>query len=280
MRSVAEHIFERITSAGARTQRLFACACCRRIEGRLSDERSRRAVEVAERFAERLATREELLEAHRAAGKVAQAFGSHEDFEAFGEAPPWPVLEGRLGRGAIVPEGSLTVSPVTLDHDQGSGNRPLERLWPFGARSLPEEGRRAYWSARAAAEAANPDARAAAVFTSWAVRRTAASVVYAPYGGDPESEVQLALLDDLVGTILCPRTVDPLCLRWNQQTVARLARVIYDERCFEEMPVLGDALEEAGCTDVSLLEHCRSGGPHLRGCWALELILAEQPTRG
>ena len=41
------------------------------------------------------------------------------------------------------------------------------------------------------------------------------------------------------------------------------------------LPVLADALEEAGCTDADLLAHCRSGGGHLRGCWAVDLLLGK-----
>jgi hypothetical protein len=55
--------------------------------------------------------------------------------------------------------------------------------------------------------------------------------------------------------------------------VERVARTIYDERRWDEMPVLADALEEAGCADADLLDHCRAATPHARGCWAVDLIL-------
>jgi hypothetical protein len=264
-RRPAERILDRLGPAGERKQRLFACACCRRLAGRLTDERSRRAVEVAERNALRLAVQEDLLEAHRAAREVAQSFGGQVNFESLGEAEPWPLPGAEpFAAGALMAEGAPPLSPFTLAPDRLA-------IGPF--RRLPEEEGRAYWAARAAAEVANPNALQAAILASWAARRSAASVISTPYGGDPESEAQLALLADVAGTILCPRTVDPFCLTWNQGTVARLARVLYDERRFDEMPVLGDALEEAGCTDTSLLEHCRNGGPHVVGCWALDLVL-------
>ena len=63
---------------------------------------------------------------------------------------------------------------------------------------------------------------------------------------------------------------------WNGGTILRLARHAREAGRFDEMPVLGDALEEAGCTDVQILEHCRSGLPHAPGCWVLELLLAEE----
>jgi hypothetical protein len=61
--------------------------------------------------------------------------------------------------------------------------------------------------------------------------------------------------------------------------VAAVAKTIYDERRFEDMPILADALEEAGCTSELILGHCRSGGEHVRGCWVLDLILSEVHPR-
>ena len=52
-----------------------------------------------------------------------------------------------------------------------------------------------------------------------------------------------------------------------------IAKQIYNERCFDAMPILGDALEEAGCVDAEVLRHCREPGPHALGCWLLDLIL-------
>jgi hypothetical protein len=55
-----------------------------------------------------------------------------------------------------------------------------------------------------------------------------------------------------------------------------LAQGIYDERAFERLPILADALEDAGCTDAAILVHCRGPGPHVRGCWVVDLILGKQ----
>jgi hypothetical protein len=51
---------------------------------------------------------------------------------------------------------------------------------------------------------------------------------------------------------------------------------IYEERAFERMPILGDALEEAGCTDRAVLEHCRGLGQHTLGCWLVDLCLERE----
>jgi hypothetical protein len=56
-------------------------------------------------------------------------------------------------------------------------------------------------------------------------------------------------------------------------TIPRLARAIYDEPRFEDLTVLADALEEAGCTDRRILSHCRQEEEHVRGCWVLDLLL-------
>jgi hypothetical protein len=64
-------------------------------------------------------------------------------------------------------------------------------------------------------------------------------------------------------------------LAWNENTVPRLAQTIYDERAFDRLPILADALEEAGCTDTAILDHCRQPGEHYRGCWAVDLLLGK-----
>jgi hypothetical protein len=62
-------------------------------------------------------------------------------------------------------------------------------------------------------------------------------------------------------------------LRFGDGCVTRLARAVADEGRFEDLPVLADALEDAGCADALLLGHLRSPGPHLRACWAVDAIL-------
>ena len=70
-----------------------------------------------------------------------------------------------------------------------------------------------------------------------------------------------------------PVTVDP---RWLSSTVIDLARTIYDERLYERMPILSDALMDAGCDNENILDHCRGPGPHVRGCWVVDLILGKE----
>lgn len=63
---------------------------------------------------------------------------------------------------------------------------------------------------------------------------------------------------------------------WLTPTVVRLSQSIYDDRAFDRMPKLADALEEAGCTDADILAHCRQAGPHVRGCWVIDLLLGKE----
>jgi hypothetical protein len=63
--------------------------------------------------------------------------------------------------------------------------------------------------------------------------------------------------------------VDP---SWLTPPVVQLARGIYDERAFDRLPVLADALQDAGCANDDVLAHCRGPGPHVRGCWVVDVV--------
>jgi hypothetical protein len=84
---------------------------------------------------------------------------------------------------------------------------------------------------------------------------------------------QVGLVCDLLGHLLRSFVVDPAWLRWNDGTVLKLARAIYDENQFGDLPILADALEEAGCDNEDILAHCRSQSLHVRGCWVIDAIL-------
>jgi hypothetical protein len=89
----------------------------------------------------------------------------------------------------------------------------------------------------------------------------------------PTQERKLFLLRELWGNPFRPVEVDPLWLTWNDGTIPRLVRSIHDEANYDTLPILGDALEEAGCTDPALLEHCRASQAHVRGWWVVDLLL-------
>ena len=62
---------------------------------------------------------------------------------------------------------------------------------------------------------------------------------------------------------------------WRSPDVLRLASTIYEDRVFGVMPILGDALEDAGCDNADMLIHCRSQAEHVRGCWVVDALLGK-----
>lgn len=67
-----------------------------------------------------------------------------------------------------------------------------------------------------------------------------------------------------------PVTLDP---SWLTSIVTAIAKQMYESRDFSPMPILADALQDAGCDNTVILDHCRGPGPHVRGCWVVDLIL-------
>jgi hypothetical protein len=193
-----------------RKLRLFACACCRRIEGVLTDRRGRRALETAEKYADGLATARALATAWRGADRAAEKIDT-----ALGEDEPDPPTY----YAALA--ACYCAARDSGDFDVG-----------YAAHA-------AYYALRARE---SPD----------------------------EAEAQGRLLCDILGG---PSSAGSL--RWLPGTVTSVARVIYDERRFGETAIMADALEDAGSTDADLLAHLRSAGTHVRGCWALDLILGK-----
>jgi hypothetical protein len=84
---------------------------------------------------------------------------------------------------------------------------------------------------------------------------------------------QAALLADLLGDRDRPVMIDSDWLVWGHGTIAKMARTIYEEHRFADLPILADALEEAGCRDAVLLGHCRKPAEHARGCWLIDALL-------
>jgi hypothetical protein len=84
-----------------------------------------------------------------------------------------------------------------------------------------------------------------------------------------------ALLRDIFGNPFRPVALDPAWLAWNDGAVQKMAQVIYDARRFSALPILADALEDAGSDNADILAHCRGGGEHVRGCWVVDLLLGK-----
>jgi hypothetical protein len=184
---------------GRRKDRLIACACCRKAWPFLTDERSRRAVEAAERYADgKRVSLERYYEEARAVADDRGLWGARMD--GYGEAS--------AAHDAI----------AAVDGDDSP----------------------AYLVCR------DP---------------------YVPGAAD--------VVRDVVGNPFRPVAVDPGWLSRNGGLVVTIAAAIYEGRTFADMPILADALEDAGCADPDLLDHCRTGGEHHRGCWLIDLLLGK-----
>jgi hypothetical protein len=210
--------------ASDRKVRLFACACCRRV-WHLIPPYHRRTVEVAERFADGLATREELRQSYQITRETPA--DDEGDFD--------PAAEGEDYDEFCVPWPSSATTATAFPPG----------CW--------DELDASYWSARLAA---------------W---------------GRPgpeyqkEREAHAHLLRDVFGNPFRPVPAPPpAVLAWNDGTAVKLAQAVYEERAFDRLPIVADALEEAGCADAELLGHLHGPGPHARGCWALDLLLGKE----
>jgi hypothetical protein len=90
-----------------------------------------------------------------------------------------------------------------------------------------------------------------------------------------ERLLQSALLRCIFGPFR-PVAPEAVWLAWNDGTIPKLAQAIYEERAFDRLPILADALEEAGCDNAAVLAHCREPGVHDRGCWVIDLLLGRK----
>jgi hypothetical protein len=89
----------------------------------------------------------------------------------------------------------------------------------------------------------------------------------------PDAAQFAAFFRDIFGNPFRPVTFDS---RWQTETVVVLATGIYTDCAFDRMPILADALEEAGCDNADILNHCRGEGPHVRGCWVVDMVLGKE----
>jgi hypothetical protein len=112
--------------------------------------------------------------------------------------------------------------------------------------------------------------------SAWSTTRNAITAAIYPtwvFTDHPDRKRHVSLLADLFGNPFRTLVVDP---SWQTQPAIHIAEGIYTDRAFDRLPILADALEEAGCTDADILAHCRSDGPHVRGCWVVDLILGKK----
>jgi hypothetical protein len=199
-----------------RKLRLWACACCRRLDDLLSDPRSQNAVRVAERKADGVADKSEAQAAKRAAMRVPR-----------------------------VKDGEIT-----------------------GVDSFSA----AEWAASAAA--LTPNADPSSFSQTAAIRAAIARVRAGRAKRQAEDKSQFVLLRDVFGNPFRPVAFDAA---WRTPTAVALARGMYESRDFGAMPILADALQDAGCDSDDVLNHCRDAhATHVRGCWVVDLVLGKE----
>jgi hypothetical protein len=213
-----------------RRLRLFVCACVRRLLDLDAAPECRRAVEVAERFADGLASEQELQAADRA----------------------------------------------MLTHTEPGAHAPAQPDTYYAYRSLP------FFSVRAAT---HPRASHAAEVVANPRLPLEPGPVWPRPADQAEARRQrrpviVELLREEVGNPSRRLKVPPAWLAANEATAQRLAQGIWEEQDFERLPILGDALEDAGCANAAILDHCRRQGGHVRGCWVLDLLLGKDPLLG
>jgi hypothetical protein len=116
--------------------------------------------------------------------------------------------------------------------------------------------------------------REAAVAVCYAVLEgelfVAANTVRQISANDPRAAIRIR---DIFGNPFRPVSINP---DWLTSSVLALAEGIYADRAFDRMPVLADALQDAGCENADILNHCRGDGPHVRGCWIVDLLTGRE----
>lgn len=162
--------------------------------------------------------------------------------------------------------------------DQRSWDAVHVAEWYADGRGSEEDLAAAHRDARASLDGRRNAAVAATAPDPWAAVPGVADSIYwlgweaAEEGGERLGQIEL--LRDAFGPLPFRRiALDPRWLAWNDGTVPKLALAIYEDRAFDRLPVLADALEEAGCGCAEILGHCRGPGPHARGCWVVDLLL-------
>jgi hypothetical protein len=248
-----------------RLLRLFAVACCASIWHLLTDERSRKAVIAAEQYADGGMTEEQFARVRAAAH---EAFFAAKDAEYVAEAEAnfCSTPEYRVVCVELCAAGAVRAA-VSVKADMA-----LHVLDAYHPAEAEDQGTRHdsqpchEWAARARAHADRLALREA---------RGYAADRWGDPAGYPEVLPQADLLRDIFGNPFRPSALSSAVLIWNDGAVVKIAECIYAERAFDRLPILADALLDAGCDDEELMAHLRSPGPHVRGCWALDLILGK-----
>jgi hypothetical protein len=251
--------------ASSRKLRLFGVACCRRIwdwfEGR-----GRGPVEVIERHADGLAVGKELMDACREAeaGWIGE----------WGADLVWAAAYCLTRFEKTTAEEAAFATSLIISVNRGNS---LE---------ITSAEEAAIATAAAVAEATRVAARAfkfeeigcdtyRSLSRSRRDQHDAACRAAGEAAWNAERYAQCYLLRDIFHGPRHAVFIRQHWRTWNGGTFVQLARGIYEGRAFEHLPILADALEEAGCHEPDILNHCRQNGLHVRGCWVLDALLGK-----
>jgi hypothetical protein len=230
-----------------RKLRLFLVGCCRRQWDLFVDPRCWQAVEVAESLADGLAAESERGAAEQSALTIRKQV-MEEMLAPSGAGKTHPGMTTMLTADAACV--TCWAYPDLIRQQIAYGRSPTYiPLHPRDRRIRASYG--PYKVAEAVAES---------LAQSLGVAGTQGQV-YSD-AEKTEQSAQADLLRCIVGNPFRPVSIN---LGWLTPTVTALAQTIYEERAFDRLPILADALEDAGCTDPTILEHCRGPGPHVRG---------------
>ncbi|HEY1187738.1 MAG TPA: hypothetical protein VGE74_08780 [Gemmata sp.] len=269
--------------AGDRKLRLFACACCRRIWDLMTTPSSRTAVEIAERFADGLVSEHERYAAFAAAireangwanccGCIDATYSGGVNAAAFAVATAESVEN--TGDAAVIAEINfpdfMRAPALIAAIDASMGASASVGAWVQANHdgNIGDE---------------YPHAWEQTVLAAGAVRTAALGIPNVTDATDEyelqqraqavECEAQCELLRDIFGN---PFRATDFLSQWRADTAVALARGTYESRDFGAMPILADALQDAGCDSADILDHCRGHGSHVRGCWVVDLVLGKE----
>jgi predicted DNA-binding WGR domain protein len=260
-----------LPTASDRKRRLYAVACCRRVEEWLLgiydgvglDERLddyRNAIATAERFADGQATLRELQSACEGA-----------DDSCFINDPPEDQTADEMRKATVGDDDQWLARLVGGNIEEV--RQEMEAYPSVAAWLEAEDGGEYYLSA-----GVDPFRDVAGDNAPLVGETIGRQVLLLVRKFDDEREAeeragQAALIRDIFGDQFPPPKFEKT---WRTPDVTSLAESIYEDKAFDRMPILGDALEEAGCGDPIILGHCRGAGSHVRGCWVLDQVLGKE----
>ena len=182
----------------------------------------------------------------------------------------WPLLADPRSRSAVEAAERCADGDLPGDQLAALGRAAVEAADQAARDAEEAEDDTPYRVAEAAAFAASDEADV--------LERVARGAAY--YAADPrlpetaaERAAQASLLRCVVANPLRPTPFSP---EWRTSTAVTLAAQMYESRDFSAMPILADALMDAGCNNNDILEHCRGLEPHVRGCWVVDLVLGKE----